>query len=83
MGYGHCKYIHICEFWNAKNADSYFSCIVDKTFEGSGLLAVQCIEGAAMSADTIKSEKSIQLLFFLGHQVSHIVVMGAQHSTKE
>lgn len=41
------------------------------------------LEGAAMSADTIKSEKSIQLLFFLGRQVSHIVVMGAQHSTKE
>lgn len=60
-----------------------FHALDDKTFECSGLLAVLCVEGAAMSADSIKSEKSIRLLFFLGHQVSHIVVMGAQHSTKE
>jgi len=66
-----------------RNADCSLSCIDDKNFEGSGLLAVLCVESAAMSADTMKSEKSIQLLFFLGHQVSHIVVMGAQHSTKE
>jgi len=66
-----------------KNADCSLSCIDDKTLECSGLPAVLCVEGVAISADTIKSEKSIQLLFFLGHQVNHIVVMGAQHSTKE
>jgi hypothetical protein len=74
------SYLSILE---CSNADYSLSCIDDSTFECSGLLAVLFVEGTVMSADAITSEKSFQLLFFLGHHVSHIVVMGAQHSTKE